>query len=1054
MPTVRRLIADVRRSGQPTLNLSHQNLSGLPDALREFTHLTSLNLSVCGLSSLPEWIGELTNLTHLNLYGNRLGSLPESIGNLVNLAELNLGYNQLTSLPASIGKLASLTRLDLDTNALTALPGSIGRLTRLSRLDLSHNSLTDLPSSMARLHALTWLDAGHNRFGAFPEPITQLTGLTRLELPKAGLTELPESIGRLVNLSHLGLESNELKRLPRTITALGNLSRLNLNGNQFKELPEYLSGLTALSRLDAENNGLRSLPRSINKFDKLSLLHLEGNLLPPEQRAAAVAGLPALRKYLEALEDGGADFREAKLVLVGEGEVGKSSLLAAMRGEPFDPGRGSTHGIEVKTLELPGPDGDPSQAITLNAWDFGGQKAYRPTHQLFFTAPAVYVVVWKARQGPMQGFVDYWIDLVRRRTSDENIQIHIVATHVDTEGQHPRIDQAALVERHQGLIGGFHFVDSATGKGIADLAAALWASAAAIPQINREVPAGWRDLRRSLLRSGESYLEYGDYLARAEAFGLDEAAAGALAKIATQLGYWIHYPEISGLGEIVILKGDWLSTAVSLVLDDAETAARHGLVEHRRLRELWDDPGKPARLRYDPKFHPALIRLMEKYDISYRIADAPGRAPSSLIAQLVEEAPPPLEAVWDAFGEHLRQDAQLCEFLDTRGAKGVPEGLVHQLIVRWHRHSLGRERFEDSVHWHNGFVIQPDRYTRAMVRLEEERLRVQVKAPYPEQFLHEFIRDLEEYAGELWPGFRLKRLVPCGNECVDPERSEVGLFGLERLLTRRSLGMKTAECRRCWRDMPIDTLVHRTVEERTAEDEDEEPEPPANGLVPVSPTLPVLPAGGGLSEIEQWTRTQEEIQKLIRLLSDEAANGPRFYTVELRDKQGWHQRLTHIGVRVVLWCEHSRLPLYVLDDDPQSGVFDIDVPRDWLVRSAPWIRRTLKVLWSTILPGGSVALDLLVPSFDPGAIENHLELAEESFKIVTEVGENAVKAAETNPGWVGDGQSGAELRRLHSYLNRIDPGFGGLERVQDRGRYLWVHRDFVSEYEPGTPSFG
>ena len=162
---------------------------------------------------------------------------------------------------------------------------------------------------------------------------------------------------------------------------------------------------------------------------------------------------------------------------------------------------------------------------------------------------------------------------------------------------------------------------------------------------------------------------------------------------------------------------------------------------------------------------------------------------------------------------------------------------------------------------------------------------------------------------------------------------------------------------------------------------------------------------------------------------------------------------THIGVRVVLWCEHSRLPLYVLDDDPRSGVFHIDVPKDWLVRSAPWIKRTLKVLWSTILPGGSVALDLFVPSFDPAAIENHLELAEESFKIVTEVGENAIRAAEENPGWVGDGQSGAELRRLHSYLKRIDPGFGGLERVQDRGRYLWVHRDFVSEYEPGPPSF-
>ncbi|SDD18983.1 COR domain-containing protein [Glycomyces harbinensis] len=1044
MPSVKKLIAEAKRFGHPTLNLSRMNLTALPDGIRELDRLTDLDVGVNSLSRLPDWIGELRGLRRLNLFQNRITSLPESIGELGHLTELNLGHNQLTSLPATIGNLASLIRLDLDINRITALPGSIGRLERLVKLSIFHNDLTDLPASIARLRDLTWLDAADNRFGTFPEPVTELTGLTRLEMTRTRLTDLPDSIGRLVNLVHLGLDFNRLTRLPRTITALTNLSRLNLNGNKFNELPEYISGLTGLSRLDAENNGLRSLPRSILKLGRLEQLYLEGNLLPPEQRAAAESGLPALREFMEGLDTGSADFREAKLVLVGEGEVGKSSLLAAMRGEPFDPHRGSTHGVEVKTLELTGPGGEPSSAITMNAWDFGGQKAYRPSHQLFFTAPAVYVVVWKARLGSMQGFVDYWIDLIRRRTSDEHIRIHIVATHVD--GQHPKIDQASLMQRYDDVIGGFHFVDSRTGLGIDDLRAALWDSAAAIPQINREVPAGWRNLRRSLIQSGESYLEYDDYLRRAEAHGLDEDAARALATIATQLGYWIHYPRINGLKEIVVLKGDWLSKAVSLVVDDAETASRHGLVEHRRLSRLWNDPGNGPDFRYDPKFHPALIQLMEKYDLSYRIAESEGRPPSSLIAQLVDEVAPPLHRAWDEFGPHLKEDSQLCEFLDTRGAKGIPEGLLHQLIVRWHRHSLGRERFEDSVHWHSGFVIQPSRYTRVMVRLEEQRLRVTVKAAYPELFLETFIQDLEDYVGEHWPGFRVKRLVPCAGECLDPERSGTGLFGLERLLTRRSLGKKTAECRRCWADMPIDRLIHRPP--------DGEDEEPAGG--------PPVPRGRrelGLGvaergEAEQLERIEEEIQKLITLFTDEAVNGPRFYTVELRDRESWSRRLTHTGVRVVLWCEHSRLPLYVLDDDPRSGVFEIDVPRDWLVRSAPWISRTLKVLWSTVLPGGSVAMDLLVPSFDPAVIENHLELAEESFKIVTEIGEKAIAGAERQPAWgVGDGQSGAQLRRLHAFLDDADPGFGGLERVQDRGKFLWVHPDFVSEYEPGTPSF-
>ncbi|MEU5870151.1 COR domain-containing protein [Glycomyces sp. NPDC047369] len=1033
--SVKRLIAEAKRSGRTRLDLSRRNLTAVPEAVRGLAHLTELDLSVNGITRLPEWIGELRALTSLNLYGNRLAALPESIGGLERLVWLNVGDNQLTALPASIGRLGALTRLDLDLNRITALPGSLGRLTRLSRLDLFRNRLTDLPVGLERLQALTWLDAGHNRFGTLPAPITALTGLTWLELSRIGLTELPDAIGRLVNLIHLGLGDNRLRTLPRSIAALTALDRLNLNGNQFKELPEHIGALTELTRLDAEGNGLRTLPRSLFRLEKLAVLHLDGNLLSAEQRGAAETGLPELRKLIERTDVEGADSRESKLVLVGEGEVGKSSLLAAMRGEPFDPDRGSTHGIEVKTLELAGPTADPATAIALNAWDFGGQKAYRPTHQLFFTAPAVYVVVWKARQGPMQGFVDYWIDLIRRRTTDANVKVHIVATHVDAEGQHPKIDQAGLRERHGDLLGGFHFVDSATGTGIADLKAALWDSAAAMPQLEREVPASWRNLRRSLIESGESYLEYDAYERRADAFGLDADAARALARIATQLGYWIHYPEIPGLDDIVVLKGDWLSTAVSLVLDDPATAGANGLVAHPRLGDLWDDPGRGPRYRYDPKFHPALVQLMEKYDISYRIAREPGRPESSLIAQLLDEAPPPLDEVWDAFGPRLARDAQLCEFLDANGAKAVPEGLMHQLIVRWHRRSLGRERFEDSVHWHSGFVIEPDPFSRALVRLEGQRLRIEVKAVYPEQFLHEFVQDLEAYAGELWPGLRLKRLVPCAGVCIDPNGSEAGLFGMERLLSRRRLGKKTAECRRCWQDVPIDGLLHR----RPADDEpDEAPDAPQ-----------------GRDAIEQWTQTQEELRKIIGLLSDEAVQGPRFYTVELRDKGSWAKRLTHVGIRVVLWCEHSQLPLYVLDGDPSSGVFDIDVPREWLLKSAPLIRRTLKVLWSTVLPGGSVALDLLMPSFDPAAIENHLELAEESFKVIAEIGEDALAAAAEQPWATGAGsaRSGAELRRLHAFLNKADPGYGGLERVQDRGRFLWVHRRFAGEYEPGVPTF-
>lgn len=62
---------------------------------------------------------------------------------------------------------------------------------------------------------------------------------------------------------------------------------------------------------------------------------------------------------------------------MGEGNVGKCSLVAVLHGEPFVSNRSTTHGIEITQLELPRPSRD--EPITLNTWDFGGQEVYRIT---------------------------------------------------------------------------------------------------------------------------------------------------------------------------------------------------------------------------------------------------------------------------------------------------------------------------------------------------------------------------------------------------------------------------------------------------------------------------------------------------------------------------------------------------------------------------------------------------------------------------------------------------------------------------------------------------
>lgn len=54
----------------------------------------------------------------LDLSKNQIKGIPDGIGNLTNLKQLNLARNQLATLPASLGNLKNLKHLDLSNNPL------------------------------------------------------------------------------------------------------------------------------------------------------------------------------------------------------------------------------------------------------------------------------------------------------------------------------------------------------------------------------------------------------------------------------------------------------------------------------------------------------------------------------------------------------------------------------------------------------------------------------------------------------------------------------------------------------------------------------------------------------------------------------------------------------------------------------------------------------------------------------------------------------------------------------------------------------------------------
>jgi Leucine-rich repeat (LRR) protein len=76
--TVDEQLAGARR-GHDDLDLHGQNLTRVPSAVRELTHLHRLHLYQNELTELPGWLGELTRLELLDAAGNRITTVPERL---------------------------------------------------------------------------------------------------------------------------------------------------------------------------------------------------------------------------------------------------------------------------------------------------------------------------------------------------------------------------------------------------------------------------------------------------------------------------------------------------------------------------------------------------------------------------------------------------------------------------------------------------------------------------------------------------------------------------------------------------------------------------------------------------------------------------------------------------------------------------------------------------------------------------------------------------------------------------------------------------------------
>jgi len=747
-----KLIEEAARTGQTKLDLSDNLLSDLPAEIGQLANLTTLDLSWNGLSNLSAEIGQLANLTTLDLSWNGLSDLPTEIGQLANLTTLNLSRNLLSDLPAEIGQLANLTTLNLRWNRLSDLPAEIGQLTNLTMLDLSENQLSDLPAEIGQLTNLTTLDLGENQLSDLPAEIGQLANLTTLDLGENQLSDLPAEIGQLVNLTTLNLRWNRLSDLPAEIGQLVNLTTLDLGRNQLSNLPAEIGQLVNLTTLDLKENPLKSLPPEI-----------------------AGQGVDAIFEYLRHLPEKETEatlVNEAKLILVGQGDVGKTCLAKRLIYGEFIEDK-TTEGIDILKWQITAPTNEKEE-IKLNVWDFGGQEIYHATHQFFLTKRSVYLLVWNARKSHDYELIYHWLHTIE--AFGEDSPIILVLSKLNERNDD--LNMTDLREKFPQIID-LYKVDSEDGKGIPDLKNIISDIAWQLPHMQTLWVGSWLRVRELLEQNENNWIGYSDFCQICQSEELDEKQTDILDEYLHDLGVIIHFRGIE-VQDMVILKPEWATKAFYKILDTDAVKEREGILLHSELGQIWD-----TRI-YPHDIHSKLLELMNKFELVYELPDKR----SHLVAELLPKTQPEFE--WDT-ANNLRFYYRY-DFL--------PAGVMTRFIVRIHQ-DLEKRLDGTQLCWREGAVLCREG-TRAFIRVRplEKLIEIRIDGSNKKELLTIIRYHFDEINQPIQKKIKITKEIPCNCSISCPHR-----FDYKQLLNAEKRGKVTVDCPESWKEVSLSLLL-------------------------------------------------------------------------------------------------------------------------------------------------------------------------------------------------------------------------------------------------------
>ncbi len=484
-------------------------------------------------------------------------------------------------------------------------------------------------------------------------------------------------------------------------------------------------------------------------------------------------GKKAIINYFTELEKETVNLYETKLLLVGYGLVGKTSLMKRLVFNEYNENESSTEGIDIKNWDL---KIESNTNLKINIWDFGGQEIYHSTHQFFLSKRSIYLLVWDARidrMMPNLASFDYWLRIVSLLS--KNSPILVVQNKID---QRASIVAEKYMKDYFPNIVGFHKVSAKEKIGIKELKNSIIKEIIKLPHIGEKLPKVWIDIRDNLKETQQNFIKLDDYIVICKTFGIDFEQALYLSNYFHDLGTFLHFQDNDILRNIIFLNPEWATKAVYKIIDTKEVILNQGKFNYSQLRNIWKDYP-------DDKFA-FLIELMKKFELCFLLPNQT----DYIVPGMLQPNQPDSVDNWD------NKDNLQFEFR----YKFMAAGIVTRMIVRMH------DYIKNNLFWSQGVVIEREQATALITSNTFERfISIKIKGKNRQDLFSIIKYEIENIHKTLKePVVKLMTHCIC-NECIDGNSPEFYTF--EQLNKYFDKGKTTVTCPKSVDEVSINMLL-------------------------------------------------------------------------------------------------------------------------------------------------------------------------------------------------------------------------------------------------------